>query len=308
MKTLVIIDSQGPDGITESYRAALPNCTIEGHEPEGVAGQPCHPHGLFCGHLAGLVQSWDTRLIFLRIFGGPDAASIPGATDWALDMLEKLELPPLTVISRSWGMAPRGFAAKAMGPIWYAEWVARYTDMLRRNHWVDFGASGNSDENDKQPDVSFPQALMPELCNIIGASDRTGRPSVFSSDGDGVQCLMWGERILLRGAHEWSAGSGTSFACPKAAGVCCEEGLSDAGWKKLVADSAPEGWAAEEPWHPKYGWGNREHLWQRILMNRIPAHLWPRAETQALFLGGAASAPEWHDFERINTEGGGDGH
>jgi len=297
VKTLVIIDSQGPGGISDEYRALLPHCVIEGYEPMTAAGQVCHPHGLMVAQLAGVVAREPTRLVFLRIFGA-GAVAISGGTDWALDAMAELDLPAGTVICRSWGMSPRGGLGPAMGIIVYGAWVDRYTGLLKSRGWVDFGAAGNSDQNDSRPDVSYPQALMPGHSNIIGSHDRAGIPSRFSGDGKGVQCLFWAEHILLRTAMGWSVGSGTSFAAPKAAGVCCALGLDNEGWRKYVGETAPSGWA--QPWHPKYGFGSREHLWQNAMMIINP-RLWPpcdvaRSMAEPLGFAEETQPDEWFDF------------
>ena len=299
MKTLVIMDSQGPDGLGADYRAAVPNCAIEGYEPARVAGHPCAPHGSQVAHLAGLIQVEPTRLVFLRIFDGPDAVAIPGGPAWALDQLERLDLPRGTVICRSWGAAPGVDFSAAMGALLYRDFVRRYTTLLDRNGWVDFGAAGNSDNNDPRDDIVYPQALMTERSNIIGSSDRAGRPSVFSGDGEGLQCLMWGERIMLRSYRGWATGSGTSFAAPKAAGACCALGLSDADWKRRIYHSPPDGWSEDEPWHRKYGWGNREHLWQSALLAVNP-NLWPPCPVTSALLGdGGNGAPDFFEFREV---------
>ena len=292
MRTLVIIDSQGPSGLPDAYTDLLPMCRISGYEPEAVIGTPCHPHGAMVGYLAGVVQPEYTSLIFLRIFD-QRARAIPNGIEWALDTLWELDLHRATVC-RSWGYhAGSDRLAHHMGTITYGPWAQRYSEWLEKTNSTDFGAAGNHDRNNKQDDISYPQRLLGERSNIIGSSNRVGIPSKFSSDGKGLQCLFWGENLLLREPVKWTPGSGTSFATPKAAGASCAHGFDHAEWLHFMANNPPDGWHAQ-PWHPKYGHGNREHLWQRLML-RVPSSLWPPAESTV------AASPAWHDFEQVGT-------
>jgi hypothetical protein len=299
VKTLIIIDSQGGSGITAEYLASIPKCTVLGFEPEISRGTPCHPHGLMVGHLAGLVQTEPTQLHFVRIFD-ESARQIPGSMDQALDYLESLDVRG-AVVCRSWGMHASNDLMHLVGRSSFGEWAERYTDWLDATGSADFAAAGNADQNNRRDDIVYPQRLMLAHSNIIGSSSRVGIPSRFSGDGQGLQCLMWGERILLRHNTGWSAGSGTSFAAPKAAGVCCAHGLDLFQWRRFVEEHRLASWASEG-WHPKYGWGNREHLWQ-VLLQGVEQALWPPCEVSGMVGDYGTHCLSWLDFQRIEGHG-----
>ena len=141
-----------------------------------------------------------------------------------------------------------------------------------------FFAAGNDDHNDADEDVAFPQRLLPEYANIIGSHNRAGRPSEFSGDGVGVQCVMWGENVALLNKYgKWERGSGTSFACPKAAGLCAYLGLDHFAWRKYVLahSTRPDNWSGYLP-HPKWGYGSPEYRYQEALA-LLPDELQPPA-------------------------------
>jgi hypothetical protein len=127
-----------------------------------------------------------------------------------------------------------------------------------------FCAAGNDDHNDADDDLSYPWRLVPHTCIVTGSHRRDGVPSVFSGDGKGVFLTMWGDRIpLLDQLGFWSVGSGTSFASPKAAGLCAYLKLGLLEFKDYVKSHAtkPDQYSGYLP-HNKWGYGSLEYRYQ----------------------------------------------
>lgn len=261
---IAVLDTQGPVGISDEYRSELPGCRISGYEPDSIRGVPQHPHGLQVGWLAGAVQE-NAELIFLRMLG-ETGQEVKGASDWALDMIE--DLRP-NVVVRSWGLHHGNDDLMDMvARVFWQPWAERYAEMIQRLDLCDFGAAGNNGNWRRGCDVVYPQKLI-GASNVIGSCRRDGVASEWSADGPAVQCVMWGERILLRCAAGWGLGSGTSFAAPKAAGVCAALELSSQQWDTKVdfAASRPPGFKRSDKW----GRGCMEDSWQDLLLNRPAA-------------------------------------
>ncbi|MCC6594241.1 MAG: S8/S53 family peptidase [Xanthomonadales bacterium] len=107
----------------------------------------------------------------------------------------------------------------ASKPVWHDRW---YFPLLRdMPPMQSFHAAGNDDANDADPDVDYPQSERATRLHVIGSHNRAGVPSVWSGDRAGaVECSTWAEDIWLHDGLRWEIGSGTSFACPKIAGLC----------------------------------------------------------------------------------------
>lgn len=292
---ILILDTQG-EMITDAYRGLLPGVRLRGVEPESTRGSFCHPHGAFCGWLAALpltTQPGKHEVVFGRIFDCA-AGEIAGSDEWMLGLIEE-ERP--NYVSRSWGMWDGDSQRQRMyGRIAYGEWVEKYRALCRRLAISDFGAAGNSDEMDADPDVDFPQCMMPDVSNIIGAAKRGGKPTRWSGDGPGVLNLMWGDKVYSpdMGAT-WTLWSGTSAATPKACGAAAAMHLGSVGWRAYVRDYAtrPSGY---QPPHAKWGWGNAEAAWQNFA-KLAPAAAQPpggRLGASSLF-----ERPEYFEFRRV---------
>lgn len=198
-------------------------------------------------------------------------------------------------------------------PVEDKEW---YFDYLKSTGpYLDFGAGGNSDENDRDEDVDYPQRIMP-FSNVIGSHNKRGKPSFFSGDGKKIQCCLVGERVWVHGPGGWVLVSGTSFSSPKASGVCAyeldvpvlnrswgaadmdmlsDEDLTNAwrGWVDRFEDAIgktgkEEAWNnfvlqhAEVPegWskgerHDKWGRGSLEEQWQSHVRENVPQEILP---------------------------------
>lgn len=92
-------------------------------------------------------------------------------------------------------------------------------------------ASGNSDDLDEDNDVNYPQRHFSQLDRVfvIGACAADTVPSAFSSDGEEVFAMYWGETVPVydpvTGRNTYV--DGTSFASPFACGDLCRMLLAD---------------------------------------------------------------------------------
>lgn len=298
--SVMVIDTVG--GYYSTYYAALfPGVEIICEQPDSDLPPP-HPHGFQVGYYAGVSLLPKDKLIFVRIFderGQP----LPGCDEWMLEMIEK-HTPH--VVCRSWGMWDGDTNTGAMrGKVAYGAWTEKYRALQARLGFIDFAAAGNDDDNDEDSDIDFPQQLMPDVSNIIGSTRRNGVPSRFSGDGPGLQCVAWAEDVPLCTNGFWQRGSGTSFAAPKAAGMCAHYRLLQrADWAQYVmslgAGRRPLAWRGELP-HPKWGWGNIEPDYQEMLKMLEPARRPPRRTLSdprmASIAGIKPEKGHWHDFE-----------
>jgi hypothetical protein len=290
---ILIADTVGAH-IPAPYASLLPNVIMRGHNAPGNVETNYHPHGFFCGWLAGLPMSVEGdghELVFVQLFDSR-ARMIPNAEEFLLQVIEQ-EAPD--VVSCSWGVTPgRDRLSRTMAIAMWQDWCNRLRDLQERMGFVHFAAAGNSDNNDPEFDLDLPQAEMPDVANIIGSCNRNRYPSEFSGDGPGVQCLYWGEVIYSPdGNGNWIPWRGTSAATPKAAGVCAAQGFDNDDWREYVRDSAdrPDDMEGVVP-HPKWGYGNMEFTWQLFAQKaeRMGYAMPPRAK---------AIRPAFHDMELV---------
>jgi hypothetical protein len=266
---LLVIDSTGLSDVSDKYRSYFgKNIKLVGHEPSKAYGKtPSGAHGYQCGYYAGVLLNLipgDHEIHYARIFD-QHGGWIRGSENFILDVIH--EVSP-QVISNSWGQhdGDDPFSERVARTGWIG-WSSRFSSLVNGVSAVPFFAAGNDDVNDADDDVAYPQRLIPELANIIGSHNRGGRPSVFSGDGKGVQVTMWGERVaLLDGDGKWSLGSGTSFSCPKAAGLCAYLQHDHFSWRRFVREMSqrPKNWAGVLP-HRKWGEGSLEYVYQEAL-------------------------------------------
>lgn len=287
---ILVADTVGGDRFSEAYKAYFPMATLRGIEMRDDGD--CHPHGYMCGYYAGVLTrllSSISEIVFARIFDG-QGRPVPHSNEWLLEVIER-ESPD--IISNSWGAWDGDERlTDAMGAYGWTNWAREYAGIIRLVNAVSFHAAGNNDVNDSDADVDYPQRLMPSAVNIIGSHNRAGIPSVFSGDGHGVICSMWGERVpLLDGDGNWTLGSGTSFACPKAAGLAVWLGLNHTTFRESCISHAtrPIDWDGELP-NVKWGWGSLEYRYQEGLA-MLPDHLLPPAMS--------GHKLQFHDLERV---------
>lgn len=277
MKVLVI-DSTGLSDCTDAYRSFFqPHIKLIGHEPSKDYGKLASgEHGYQCGYYAGVLLNLvegEHEIHYARIFD-QHGTWIRGSEGFILDVIEKVNPD---VVSCSWGMDDGDLPwGEKQGRDAWLSWSVQFRRLLKDKKTAVFFAAGNDDKNDADDDVAYPQRLLPEYANIIGSHNRAGRPSEFSGDGKGVQCVMWGEHVALLNKYgKWERGSGTSFACPKAAGLAAYLALDHYGWRKYILENAthPDKWSGYLP-HPKWGYGSMEYRYQELLAE-LPDELQP---------------------------------
>jgi hypothetical protein len=217
-------------------------------------------------------------------------------------MLDIIEDERPDCISRSWGAwdgddsITRIFAEAS-----FEEWIERFTQLQSTIKFADFGAAGNNDNNDADDDVDFPQCKL-EHTNVIGACRRDGVPCEWSGDGPAVQCVMWADEVFSPDmTGESTLWSGTSAACPKAAGAYMALNDTTDSWllrmQTIPPYNRPEGdWTLP---HPKWGYGCAEDFWQNFA-KRIPVGLMPM---QSLTPIPCVNKPKtYHDYREISCE------
>lgn len=286
MKVMIIdtVGTQFPD----YFKAYFPNVKIRGYDL--TSQKATHPHGWQCGYYATVLLNLlpgTHEAVYVRIF---DAAGrpIPNSNNWMLEVIEH-ERPD--IISNSWGQSDfdARFGDHVANMTWRA-WVAKYEQLTAGTG--SFFAAGNSDQNDPDPDVDYPGALAKNSC-IIGAHRRNGIPSEFSGDGHQVLCSFWAQNVQLLSGEGWERGSGTSFACPKAAGLAAYLQLNSADFKAyaIAHASKPDYYVGQLP-NVKWGWGSLEHKYQEKL-SMLRADLLPPR------LAAINDETRWQDFNLV---------
>lgn len=289
---ILVVDTVGGNRFSAAYKDYFPNATLRGLELRDDG--PCHPHGYQCGYYAGVLTALlkePCEIVFARIFDG-QGAPVPKSNEWILDVITK-EQPDY--ISNSWGQSDGDTRFGDMaGQLAWQDWVKFYRKAIG-DMSVSFFAAGNDDHNDKDVDVDYPQRLIPDDVCIIGSHNRAGIPSEFSGDGAGVLCTMWGENVALLSQDQWHRGSGTSFSCPKAAGLCAFLGLSNAEFRLYAASncSRPDDYQGLIP-SAKWGLGSLEHKYQEYLA-RLPEELQPPIMRSNI------KVTEWRDFREAHS-------
>lgn len=270
---IMVIDTVGGDRFSDHYREYFPNADLRGLELRNDGD--CHPHGYQCGYYAGVftaLMKERCEIVFVRVFDAY-GTPVPGSNSWMLDVI-KSEKPD--IITCSWGQADSDHKwGDRVGAITWNQWADLYKSITGKIGAVSFFAAGNDDKNDMDEDVDFPQRLMADHVCIIGSHNKSGKPSKFSGDGKGVLVTFWGENIKLLSDVKWDSGSGTSFSCPKAAGLCALLGYNATQFRKYVKENAtrPINYIGPVP-HPKWGEGSLEYKYQDGLM-MLPADLRP---------------------------------
>lgn len=266
---VLVVDSTALSDVSDKYLAFFDrHIHLIGHEPKaGYEKTASTEHGYQCGYYAGVLLNLvdgQHELHFARVFD-KDGAWIRGSEDFVLDVIAQVRPDVLTC---SWGMDDKDldWGVRDATSAWVS-WAVKFRSLMHDKKATVFFAAGNDDRNDADSDVAFPQRLLPEYANIIGSHNRAGKPSVFSGDGAGVHCSMWGEHVALLSKYgHWERGSGTSFACPKAAGLAAYLGLDHFAWRKYVLTHAtkPDNWSGFIP-HHKWGYGSLEYRYQEVL-------------------------------------------
>lgn len=286
---LVIADTVGQHVQSAArYQSYLPALHIHGiQHPQrtGGSGKP-QEHGAWCGWLAGVPMQVNAvkypeneyHLHYVPVFDVNGRAYDDGAR-WVLENLRRIHSqysPDWLGVSRSYGAWDRDdpmieWLLKDEFETWAQEWWDTQDEL----GFVDVAASGNNDNNDKDPDVAYPQFLMPDRSVIIGAAHRNGVPAKWSGDGVGVMGTMWGVDVISPNLDgSFALWSGTSSSTPKLAGLAAAEQWSRDEIQYFFETCAtyPEGY--DRP-HPKWGWGMLEHFWQDAYA-QLPDAIHPR--------------------------------
>jgi hypothetical protein len=291
-KKIIIFDTEDGSGINQKYINMLPGVKITGMAVDGKRLGVTHPHGRMCGYLAGApltLQAGKWEIIFARIFN-KEAQFINDAELWMLDVIQN-ENP--NIISCSIGQWDQDSElGEMMGQVFWGDWSERFLKLKDTMKFIDFWAAGNSDDNDKDDDIDYPQFFCGS--HIIGACDRKGVPAKFSGDGEGLECLLWGVQRYLNDNGVWVLGSGTSFSCPAAAGLCAYHGFNnDKAWLKYVKEhvSIPTDWERGKK-SKKFGYGTLEDEYQKVIAD-VGSYL-PSFNT--LNINGV---DEWFGFKKV---------
>jgi len=294
---LIIVDS-GDGSCSAEYMAMLPEgITVRGHSL--IKEEKQHPHGYQCGYYAThlLHGRRNLELVFVRIFDG-EARPIHNSNEWLLEVLQEECKPDASgswpVINMSWGADDQdnSLIDRQLGAYW-GRWGMKFASVIGSSSV--FCAAGNDDHNDADDDLSYPWRLVPHTCIVTGSHRRDGVPSVFSGDGKGVFLTMWGERLpLLDQLGFWSVGSGTSFASPKAAGLCAYLKLGLLEFKDYVKSHAtkPDQYSGYLP-HNKWGYGSLEYRYQEA------SSTMPEERRPPPLLKPHQSVLQYHDYKML---------
>ncbi len=275
---ILIPDTQGST-LSPRYRAHLPRLTLRGIDHPDI--RTASPHGAWCGWLAGAplqARGVDAEIVFLQILGDNGT---PG--DWADYLLSHIAAEKPDVISCSWGAWDQDDDfGELFLRVAYNRYVQQLLDLKKELGFRIVCAAGNDDANDPDPDVAYPQKLMPDNAWIIGATDAWGVPTPWSADAH-VDAVMIGSKVASPAPDgSWHLWQGTSAACPKFAGVIAAMDWTDDQILSALQTGAehPANWAASRP-HTKWGYGSFEFAWQNLVAD-LPPDLRPPRVLSAL--------------------------
>lgn len=220
---ILVADNWG-DEASYTIKNKFPNVTFSVHTKVSST----HPHGhmvaeAVCHMLPPTVHAEVVFYPFIQL------QQTKGSDCWVEPIEEAREAgKPFHVCNCSFG-AHHGNSAAVEARL-KAEWMdgTKLIDMSRRiGETTVVFAAGNQDRSRRgRPhmanDVNYPQRPLSALNNVfvIGSCDINAIPSLFSSDGEEVFSMYWGEGVPL---FDPFAGrvvkvNGTSFAAPLAAG------------------------------------------------------------------------------------------
>lgn len=300
MKRIIAIIDTGFDDSSDAMRRLWEGFTYE--TIDLIGGGSYHPHGTMVANFA--MRPFDSDQLrssvhFIHIRAGNSAGEFPmGAIHDALDLLWEKNC---TACNCSWG-GPKPTTEQHLA---LAEKIFGICDGGVAFHW----AAGNEDTNDLDEDMSRPQALLRQGDGTFlwGALNKDGTAPPWSSDGDKLWACLWAAQVPIHAPDGAIAiTDGTSFASPKGCALC--EAMLATGMavdyldlQSLMVDlaihltkSASGGYVPYlhpelgSSWHPKFGYGSLEHLYQGLTANarcRIPE--------------GALPAVRWFNFRRV---------
>lgn len=262
-KSIVILDTIGNEYLkfNHNFKRQFPNVEFHGLRKQKYLGE--EPHGGQCAYcyLSQIGQDAKRDVYFIKILGGDFDFMVD---HWWMDAIR--DIKPFA-INFSVGAHHGNNKAHIK---WFFRNYRRFADkFLQCLEDADtqlFAASGNEDGTvgskyiDRDNDVSFPQRLMwgSDRVHVIGACDNQGQPSSFSSDGEEVLCMYWGQQVPVMNPFTGKTEiiSGTSFATPFALGDADIRKLNNSSYEQYVKQAAirARGWSSDFK-HVKAGWG-----------------------------------------------------
>lgn len=290
MKVMVIdtVGTQFPD----YFKSYFPNVKIRGYDLTDQI--VTHPHGYQAGYYATILLNLmpgEHEAVYVRIFDG-NGVPIPKSNEWMLDVIAD-EMPD--VITNSWGQWDGDNRLNdALANYSWANWAVKYNQIISAYRCASFFAAGNNDQNDSDSDIDYPGKLVYPLSACIGSHRRNGIPSEFSGDGKQVVASFWAEHVQLLSGDKWERGSGTSFACPKAAGLAAYLKMDTLAFAHYAEDngSKPDYFHGDLP-NAKWGWGSLEHKYQEKL-SMLSENLRPPRMSHI-----PANSGSWLDFTKV---------
>jgi len=307
MKNLVIVDTIGdlsllhPDFVSQFDFVDK----WSAHQPfvlEGSTSQ--HPHGgmVLEKALCPLWDRTDIHVHFVRVFDQNGKAIVQSLFEnWLMNTLESIRSTGPTWVNNSWGAyagssAP-GRDSRRQASLWRS--------LISRGNLYVGWAAGNSGDYNVDEDRDYPQSLLTDVSDKIGAANKNGRPSKYSGDSRTSPPLgvYWATNVALFNPNTGKSdkGSGTSFACPKHVGLMCARNIITREDVNTFAARAvrPARIPAELIPHPKWGEGWLEDEYQKelegcpFLQSRIK-------ESAELELCLAMAKTEWFDFMQVS--------
>ena len=230
IKNIVIVDTVGDiSEINPDYMGHFPFVKEWfGHQMPGSWGKEPHPHGGFCMGQA-LLPLWDSEddiiAHFVRIFDGWGSPIEGSISDWAPAKVAEIAATGPTWVNCSWGAY-----IGAKDPSRYLANAKPWRELLENNPDITLmWAAGNDGDYSLDLDQDMPQGLLTDVSSKIAAGNKDGVPSLYSSDSyvSPPLATLWSTRVRLLNpvTADWTVGSGTSFAAPKATGLAAASNM-----------------------------------------------------------------------------------
>lgn len=312
MKNLVIVDTIGDTNTMHSaFKARFPFIKAwHTHQCSAFMGNAQHPHGGMAFEKAAMPlwnANFDVAAHFVQIFradGSPIEDSL--FEGWLMDTLEAIRRTGLTWVNNSWGAymgaQPPLNSMKRQADAW--------RELIGRGGIYVAWAAGNSGDYSPDEDRDYPQSLLTDVSDKIGAADRSGRPSSYSGDSRTAPPLgvYWATNVLLANPNTGRAdrGSGTSFAAPKHVGLMMKRGImtrDEINQFRTRAVRPPSVPASMIP-HPKWGEGWFEDEYQAEI--RGCPYLQDAIDRSDVDVSLSQAQTEWFDFRQVNRPEHGD--
>ena len=267
IKNVVVVDTVGGlETLSHGYLSHFPFVKEwHGYELPQVKGQIPHPHGGMCmGQV--LMPLWndfdDIHAHFIRIFDGRGKPIGGAFGDWSINLIREISKTGDTWVNNSWGAY---IGAGSTDP--YKERADKWRKMINETQNVTvLWASGNSGDYRIDVDEEIPQGLLTDISDKIAAAWKNGVTAEYSSDSLNAPptATFWSTvvKLLHPVTYEWQDASGTSFAAPKATGLCAKRGLNHQAFVDLAKTRALTGGYGGPLPHPKWGYGWLEDEYQ----------------------------------------------